>query len=77
MKYFPNINFADPLQIRRAHEAVMHEVNREAICIGTKYSVKMEPMYFQWDKLILKLEKHFTDILEEILNHDHQRCGLK
>ena len=32
----------------------------------------MEPMYFEWDKFIPTLEKHFPDIIE-ILNCDHQR----
>ena len=40
----------------------MHDVNREAICIGIKYNVKLEPMYFK------------SDILQEILNGYHQRC---
>ena len=39
-----HINFADPIQTRMAHETLMHEVNRDAICIGMKYSVKIEPM---------------------------------
>ena len=29
----------------------------------------------KWGKFIPTLEKHFPDILEEILNHDHQRCA--
>ena len=42
-----NINFVDAIQIRRAHEALMHEVHREVRCIGTKYSVKMGTYVFQ------------------------------
>ena len=61
-----NINIADPIQTKRAHNDLMHEVNREAIYIGIKYSVKMEPMYFEWDKFIPTLEKHFPDILWDI-----------
>ena len=29
-------------------------------------------MYFKWDKFIPTLEKQFPDILNEVLNHDHQ-----
>ena len=53
----------------------MDKVNREVICIGIKYSVKIEPMYMEWDKLIPTLEKHFPDILKETLDHDHHRCN--
>ena len=51
----------------------MGEVNREVRCTGTKNNVKMEPIYFEWDRFILTLEAHFPDILEEILNCGHQR----
>ena len=36
----------------------MHEVNSEARCIGTKSCVKMDHMYFEWDKFIPTLEGH-------------------
>ena len=68
-----HINFKDPIQIRRTHEALIHKVNRDAICIGTKYSVKIEPMHFEWEEFIPTLEKHFPDILQKILACDHQR----
>ena len=59
-----------------SHEALMHDVNRDARYIGTKYSVQIGPLYFEWDKFIPTLEKHFPDILDEILNCDHQRDAL-
>ena len=46
--------------------------NRNVRCIGIKYSVKMKPVYFEWDRLISTLKKHLPDILEEILICDHQ-----
>ena len=54
---------------------MIHEVNREVRCIGTKYSVKMKPMYFEWEKFIPTLEKHFQDILEvyESMMHEVNR----
>ena len=61
----------DPIHIRRAHEALIHKVNREAICICIKYSVKIEPMYFEWDLFISSLEKNIPDILQEILDQRH------
>ena len=63
-EYQKSNNFADPIQARRAYEALMHEVNREVRCIGTKYSVKMEHMYFVCGKYIPTLEKHFPDIFK-------------
>ena len=62
------------------HEVLMYDVNKEARYIGTKYSVQVDPLYFEWDKLIPTLEKHLLDILIEILNHDNQRyaqCKVK
>ena len=43
------------------------------ICIGIKYCVKIELMYFERDKFSPTVEKHFLDILQEILDCDHQR----
>ena len=37
-----HINFADPTPKRRAHEALIPDVNRDVISIGIKYSVKIE-----------------------------------
>ena len=34
-----NVNFVDPSQTRKAHEALMYEANREAKYISTKYRV--------------------------------------
>ena len=52
---------------------MMHEVAREMRCIDIKYIVKIEPMCFEWEKFISTLEKHFPDILQEILHCDCQR----
>ena len=51
----------------------MCKANREARYITTEYSVWINALYFEWDKFIPMLEKHFPDILDEILNHDNQR----
>ena len=51
-----HINFVDPFQIRKVKEALMHKVNRDAICIGIKYSVKIEPLYFELAKFIPTLK---------------------
>ena len=67
------LNFVDPIETRKAHEALVYDVNREMRYISTKYSVQIGTLYFEWDKLISTLDKHFPDILEEILNCDHQR----
>ena len=72
-KVAQNINFVDPIHTRRAYEALIHEVSTEAICIGIKYSLKTEPMYFKCDKCIPPLVKHFPGILQKILGCDHQR----
>ena len=53
----------------------MYDVNREARYISHKYSVQIDPLYFEWDKLIPMLENYFPDILEELLNCDHQWCA--
>ena len=39
---------------------------KERSNIIIKYSVKIEPRYFEWDTLIPTLEKHFLDILRDI-----------
>ena len=54
----------------------MHDVNRVVIYISNKYSMQRDPLNFEWDKLIVTLEIHFPDILEELLNCHHQRYGL-
>ena len=58
----------DPTETRRAHEALICEANREASYVSTKYSIQVGPLFFEWDKSIPKLEKHFPDILDDILN---------
>ena len=52
----------------------MNQVGNEAIHISTKYTVQLEPLYFEWDKFIPTLEKEFLDILNEMLccNSQHQ-----
>ena len=54
----------DPIQTRRAHEALMHNVNREERYIGTKYCMQIDTLYFERDRSIPTLEKHFPDILD-------------
>ena len=39
----------------------------------TEYSVWIELLFFEWEKLIPVLEKYFPDILDEMLNCDNQR----
>ena len=63
-----NVNFVDLTQTRKACEA-----NSEARYIKIKYSVWINPLHFKWNKFIQKLEKHFPDILDKILNYDNQR----
>ena len=47
-----NVNFADPIQCRRAHESLMHDVNRHTRYIDTKYSMQIDPLYFERDEFI-------------------------
>ena len=47
-----NVNFADPTETRKAHEALMCDAYRETKYIGTKYSVWIDPLYLGWDKFI-------------------------
>ena len=54
----------------------MIQIEKQARYIGTKYSVQIDSLYFEWDKLISTLENDFPDIVKEILNHDHQRYAL-
>ena len=60
----------------RVSEALMHGVNREVMYIGTKYSIQIDPIYFDWDTFIPTLESHFPDIAEELMNHGHLRYAL-
>ena len=62
----------DPVQSRRAHETLMHNVNREVRYISYKYSMQIYPLYFEGDKFILMLENHFPYILEEPMKCTHQ-----
>ena len=68
-----NVNFADPFQTRRAHETLMHDVKRKVRYIDTKYSMQIDPLYFESDKFIPTLENHFLDIVEQLLRHDYLR----
>ena len=75
MKHHKNVNFVDPTQTRKAYEVLMCDANHEAQYTSTKYILWIDPLYFQVDKFIPTLEKHFPDILDEILNHDDQRSA--
>ena len=69
------INFADPTWTRSEHEALMHDVNIEARYIGSKYSLQIDPLYFEWDTFIPTFEKDFLEIFGKILNHDNHRSA--
>ena len=71
-----NVNFMEPVQTSRAHETLMHDINREVRYVNNKYSVCIDLLYFEWDKLIPTLENHFPDIIEGLFNCDHQWCVL-
>ena len=43
------INFADPVNTKRAHEELVSQVRSETIHIGNKYKVQIKPFYFGWD----------------------------
>ena len=57
-------------------EVLMHVINKEVTYIGSIYSVQIDPLYFEWNKLIPTLEEHFSDILGEIMNCDNQSYAL-
>ena len=65
------IKMADPDQGRRAQRT--NEWGKQwAQQISNKYNVQIDPSYFEWDNIIPRLERQFPDILNEMLNHDHQ-----
>ena len=70
------INFADPVNTRKAHEELINQVRHEAICISSKYKVHREPLQFEWDRFIHTLENEFPDILNEMLNCNSQQQPL-
>ena len=61
-----SINFADPANIRQVHEALMSWVRNEAMNISNKYKIQIEPIRFEWDKLLPTLKKDFQEILNEM-----------
>ena len=63
-----DIDFADPLQIRRVDRDLMNELSSKAQYIANTYYIRVD---LEWDKFILMLERQFWDILNEMLNHDH------
>ena len=68
-----DINFADQVNIRKAHEKLMGQVRNEAVHINNKYNVQIYHLHFEWDKFIPTLEKEFPDILNEMLSPDNQQ----
>ena len=56
-----SINFADPANIRQAHEELMTQV---ILVINKK--IQIEAIRFQWDSLLLALEKDFSEILSKV-----------
>ena len=71
-----NVNFVDPIQTRRAHETLMHYVKRERRCADIKYSMQIDPLYFQYDKFIPTLEKHFPGILRWNIKPWSSKVGI-
>ena len=67
-----DINFPDPVQIRRIHGDILNEVSCKAGYISSKYNVQINPLYFEWNKFIPTLERQFPDVIYEILNCDYQ-----
>ena len=54
------------------HKQLMNQVTDKAISISNKYTIQIEPLYIELDKLIPTLEKEFPDILNEMLNGTSQ-----
>ena len=67
-----NINFTDPVNIRKAHEELMNQVRNKVIHTSNKYKVQIEPLNFEWDLFLPILEKEFPDILNEMPSHNSQ-----
>ena len=44
-----DINFMDPVQMRRIHRNLIIEVSIEAWYISNKYNVWVDPLNFEWD----------------------------
>ena len=42
-----DINFADPVPIRRVHVDLMNEVSCEGWCIVNKHNIQINPLYFE------------------------------
>ena len=53
--YISDINFANPVNIRKVYEELMNQVRNEAICISNKYTIQIEPLNFERDKFIFTL----------------------
>ena len=58
--------------MRRVHEDLMNGLSYEAQCINNKYNKQINPLHFEWDKFIFTLERHFPDVLNEMLSCNHQ-----
>ena len=63
------------MQAGKAYEVLICKAYRETRYISTKCSIWIDPLYFEWEKFIPTLEKHFPDILYEIWSHDNQRSA--
>ena len=50
----------------------MYGVSSEAQYISNKYNIQIDTLYFEWNKFITILHRHFSDILNEMLNHHCQ-----
>ena len=66
------IIFADPANIRKGYEELMTQVRTEAIHISNKYRIQIEPIQFEWDRILATLEKDFPGIWDEMLSCNSQ-----
>ena len=71
-----SINFADPVNIRKAPKEQMNHVGTNVIPISNKYKIQIEPIKFEWDKFLLSLEKDFPEILHEVLSYNNHQQQL-
>ena len=71
-----NINFTDLVHTRRVHKELLNQVSIEAICFCKKYPIQIEPLCFEWNMFVPKLEKGFPDILNKMLSNNSQWQSL-
>ena len=47
-----SINFADPVNIRKAQKELMNQVRTKVIHISNKYKIQIECIEFGWDRFL-------------------------